>query len=179
MSRGINTIDNSVTPETPLVIDNKSASQSVKYSGFATEEAMYDSIIKLCESHKSISLRGQTSGSHDFSPIYLITNTLKKMKPKDPMQAMLCSQMIAVNNLVIEFMGRAFKNESMSQLEVNVMNAEKLMNIFNKQVSLFNKLSGNVHQKVIVEHVHVHQGGQAILAGELHARDGGRRSKVK
>ena len=48
--------------------------------------------------------------------------------------------------------------------DANVVRATKLMRLFNEQVELMAKLKGKTsQQKVTVEHVHVHQGGQAIV----------------
>jgi len=42
--------------------------------------------------------------------------------------------------------------------------AYKLMNIFLKQIETLEKYRGKAsQQKVIVEHVHIHEGGQAVV----------------
>lgn len=41
--------------------------------------------------------------------------------------------------------------------------AIKLANTFSQQANLLHKLQGNSNQKMTVERVHVHDGGQAIV----------------
>ena len=48
--------------------------------------------------------------------------------------------------------------------DANVLRATRLMRLFNEQVELMARLKGKTsQQKVTVEHVHVHQGGQAFV----------------
>ena len=50
------------------------------------------------------------------------------------------------------------------EAEANVQKAVRLMRLFNEQIGVMAKLKGTAsQQKVTVEHVHVHQGGQAIV----------------
>jgi hypothetical protein len=55
--------------------------------------------------------------------------------------------------------------------------ANKLSRTYATLLESLNKHRGKGQQKVTVEHVHVHQGGQAIVGHVEHKREGGREKK--
>ena len=58
---------------------------------------------------------------------------------------------------------------------VNYMNlANKFMRTFTSQIEALNKHRGKGQQKVIVEHVHVNAGGQAIVGNVTKTGGGGK-----
>ena len=87
------------------------------------------------------------------------------MAPQNVTEAMLATQMIAANDAALMFLGRAtLDNQTFDGVEANVRRATQLMRIFNEQLEAMQKLKGKAsQQKVTVEHVHVHEGGQAIV----------------
>ena len=80
-------------------------------------------------------------------------------------QALLAAQMIGVHHAVITFLyGATVQGQTFDGTDANVLRATRLMRLFNEQLEAMAKLKGKTgQQKVIVEHVHVHQGGQAIV----------------
>jgi hypothetical protein len=90
--------------------------------------------------------------------------TLEQIKPEGALQSMLAVQMIGVHNTAIKFLMRAADNQSREETDANVMRSTRLMRVFNDQLEAFAKLRGKTfEQKVIVRHVHVHEGAQAIV----------------
>ena len=87
------------------------------------------------------------------------------MAPQNVTEAMLATQMIAANDAALMFLRRAtLDNQTFDGIEANVYRATRLMRIFNEQLEAMQKLKGKAsQQKVTVEHVHVHEGGQAIV----------------
>jgi hypothetical protein len=87
------------------------------------------------------------------------------INPGNETEAMLAVQMFAAHNMAMEFSRRAMHQQQCSEgVDVNVTRATQFMKIFLEQVECLKKLKGKTsHQKVTVEHVHVHQGGQAIV----------------
>jgi hypothetical protein len=73
--------------------------------------------------------------------------------------------MIGVHNSSIKFLMRATgDNQTFKGMDANVLRATRLMRLFNDQLEAYAKLKGKTsEQKVTVEHVHVHGGGQAIV----------------
>lgn len=86
------------------------------------------------------------------------------IKPKDELESMLAMQMIGVHNLAMEFMARAnYKEQTPIGVDANVNRATKLLRTYTAQIEALNRYRGNTQQKMTVEHVHVHEGGQAIV----------------
>src|SRR6266704_1080564 len=90
---------------------------------------------------------------------------IAEMAPQNVTEAMLATQMIAANDAALMFLSRAtLDNQTFDGIEANVHRASRLMRIFNEQLEAMQKLKGKAsQQKVTVEHVHVHEGGQAIV----------------
>ncbi|MGA2143888.1 MAG: hypothetical protein ABSH49_02870 [Bryobacteraceae bacterium] len=99
------------------------------------------------------------------SSIVSTARTIAAMGPQNLTEAMLSAQMIAVNDAVHLFLARATApNQGTEAIDLNVLRATRLMRVFTEQLEAMQKLKGKVgQQKVTVEHVHVHQGGQAIV----------------
>ena len=78
---------------------------------------------------------------------------------------MLAVQMVGVYETAVRFLNRAVVNgQTMDGIDANVMRSYRLMRLFLEQVEAMQKLKGKTgQQKVTVEHVHVHEGGQAIV----------------
>lgn len=90
---------------------------------------------------------------------------MHRLKPRDEMEGVLIAQMAGTHNLLMEYMGRAIMPEQYLGAGEDYTNrAYKLMNVFLKQVETLQKYRGKTsQQKVIVEHVHIHEGGQAVV----------------
>jgi len=99
--------------------------------------------------------------------------TLRELQPQNATQALLASQMIGVHHAAITFLYRAtLQGQTFDGTDANVLRATRLMRLFNEQLEAMARLKGKTgQQKVIVEHVHVNQGGQAIV-GAVSAANG-------
>jgi hypothetical protein len=91
--------------------------------------------------------------------------TLKEIGPKGATQLFLAIQMIGVHKAALMFLKRAtVEGQTVEGTDANVLRAVRLMRLFNEQLEAMARLKGTAgRQKVTVEHVHVHQGGQAIV----------------
>lgn len=89
---------------------------------------------------------------------------LHGIKPHDALEALLAVQMIGVHNLAMDFMARSIlKEQTFEGCDANVNWAMKLLRTFTAQIEALNRYRSQGQQKVVVEHVHVNQGGQAIV----------------
>jgi hypothetical protein len=91
-----------------------------------------------------------------------------EMKPENLAQSLLAVQMSGVHNAVLLHLKRAAlvakANLNSKTPDTNMLMAMRLMSLFNEQLEAMAKLKGKTgQQKVVVEHVHVHHGGQAIV----------------
>jgi hypothetical protein len=92
-------------------------------------------------------------------------------RPENEMAAMLASQMAATHSLAMEMLGRTRRAGTTEQLQAHGALATKLLRTFTAQTEALAKVKRGGEQTVRVEHVHVYQGGQAIV-GVMSARKG-------
>jgi hypothetical protein len=106
-------------------------------------------------------LQTGTTGEHLQTAIH----TLGQIKPEGALQSMLAVQMIGVHNSAVRFLMRASEDgQTMVGADANVQRAVRLLRLFNEQFQALASLRGKTgQQKVTVEHVHVYEGGQAIV----------------
>ena len=92
--------------------------------------------------------------------------------PRDETEAMLGAQMVASHCLAMEMSRRALTAEYRDTLIDAAGFANKFMRTYAALVEALTRYRGKGEQKVVVEHVHVHQGAQAII-GAVTAGGGG------
>ena len=91
--------------------------------------------------------------------------TLSEIGPRGALEMLLAVQMMGVHQAALKFLANATAEAQTPEGgDLNVLRAARLMRLFLEQVEAMQKLKGkHGQQKVTVEHVHVHQGGQAIV----------------
>jgi hypothetical protein len=93
--------------------------------------------------------------------------------PKDEIEGMIASHLLAAHNAAIECYRRAMLSEQTFEgRHENLTQANKLSRTYAVLLDALNRHRGKGQQKVTVEHVHVHDGGQAIV-GTVENRGGG------
>ena len=94
------------------------------------------------------------------------------IKPKDEFEGMLAAQLLACHNASMECYRRAMiREQSFEGRRENLNQANKLSRTYTALLETLNHHRGKGQQKVTVEHVHVHSGGQAIV-GNVEAGGG-------
>jgi len=84
--------------------------------------------------------------------------------PKDELEGMMAAQLIAAHNAAMECYRRAMIGEQTFEgRRENLAQANKLSRTYATLLEALNRHRGKGQQKVTVEHVHVHSGGQAIV----------------
>jgi hypothetical protein len=84
--------------------------------------------------------------------------------PKDELEGMMAAQLIAAHNAAMECYRRAMLGEQTFEgRRENLAQANKLSRTYATLVEALNRHRGKGQQKVTVEHVHVHAGGQAVV----------------
>jgi hypothetical protein len=100
------------------------------------------------------------------------TAALVGIGPRDELEGMIAAQLIAAHNAAMECYRRAMIGEQTFEgRRENLNQANKLSRTWATLLEALNKHRGKGQQKVTVEHVHVHQGGQAIV-GNVEASRG-------
>jgi hypothetical protein len=86
------------------------------------------------------------------------------VEPKDEFEGLLASQLLASHNAAMECYRRAMLPEQTFEgRRENLSQANKLSRTHATLLEALNRHRGKGQQKVTVEHVHVHNGGQAIV----------------
>jgi hypothetical protein len=86
------------------------------------------------------------------------------IEPKDELEGMIAAQLLAGHNAAMECYRRAMlPNQDFVFRRENLNQAGKLSRTFATLLEALNRHRGKGQQKVVVEHVHVYKGGQAIV----------------
>jgi hypothetical protein len=151
----------------PLPVDKKARDQRLhelilsacKLTGIRSRELANRMVIQVADA-----LVQQKSTEEEDDLIKAIA-AIGEMEPQNLTEAMLASQMIAANDAALMFLSLAtIENQHPEAIDTNVLRATRLMRVFREQLEAMQKLRGKSgQQKVTVEHVHVHDGGQAIV----------------
>jgi hypothetical protein len=111
----------------------------------------------------SLWIKNSDAGTRDRQ-YHATLAALGGIAPRDELEGMLAAQLLASHNAAMECYRRAMigeqtfegRRESLSQ-------ANKLSRTYAVLLEALNRHRGKGQQKVTVEHVHVHAGGQAIV----------------
>jgi hypothetical protein len=100
---------------------------------------------------------------------------LAGISPNDEFEGMLAAQLVASHNAAMECHRRAMiAEQTFEGRRENLNQANKLSRTHSTLLEALNRHRGKGQQKVTVEHVHVHSGGQAIVGN---VEGGGVRTK--
>ncbi|TWI07877.1 hypothetical protein LPJ38_03185 [Bradyrhizobium daqingense] len=93
-----------------------------------------------------------------------ILSFMAGVNPKDTIEGMMAAQLFASHAAAMECYRRAMlPDQSLEGKQMNLTLAAKLTKANAEQAAALSKYRGKGQQKVVVEHVHVYQGGQAIV----------------
>jgi hypothetical protein len=100
---------------------------------------------------------------------------MRGMKPRDELEGMLITQLIASHNAAMECYRRAMLAEQTFEgRRENLNQANKLSRTYAALTDALDRHRGKGQQRITVEHVNVHAGGQAIV-GAVTPGDGSSR----
>lgn len=89
---------------------------------------------------------------------------IESISPQNGLEAMLAVQMVSVHNIAMEMSGRAMLSEQTYEgVSENINRATKLMRTFTALMEALKRLRMGGKQTIQVQHVHVNEGGQAIV----------------
>ena len=102
-------------------------------------------------------------GKLDERGTNFMLSVVEDVGPRDQIEAMLAAQMAAVHMASMAFARRLAHVENIAQQDSAERAFNKLARTFTAQIEALRRYRTGGHQKVTVEHVHVHAGGQAIV----------------
>ena len=101
---------------------------------------------------------------------------LQGIRPRDEVEGMLALQMIGVHNMAMDALKLAMiSGQYPESIERNTNRATKLLRTFATQMEALKKYRRGGEQNVNVKHVHVNEGGQAIVGNVSAGAGGGRK----
>ena len=95
------------------------------------------------------------------------------VKLRDETEALLACQMAASHALAMECLLRTRHTDSLQRFEANGNMATKFLRTFAVQMETLARVRRGGKQKVVVEHVHVHAGGNAAVGTFVQQQPGG------
>ena len=94
----------------------------------------------------------------------------QSIDPKDGIECLLATQMVATHNMSLEMAKRTMvEAQTFEGVNANINRATKLMRTFTAQVETLKKYRTGGNQTIQVQHVNVNEGGQAIV-GDIKGR---------
>ena len=90
--------------------------------------------------------------------------TIASLEPRDSTESLLALQMAVTHHTALEMLRRVLlPNQTIDGSQLYGHRANQLLRTFTTQLETLLRYRGGGQQKVIVEHVHVNAGGQAIV----------------
>jgi hypothetical protein len=103
---------------------------------------------------------------------------LRGIGPRDELEGMIAAQLLAAHNAAMECYRRAMiPEQTFEGRRENLSQANKLSRTYAVLLEALNRHRGKGQQKVTVEHVHVHAGGQAIVGSVKPAEKGAKKTE--
>lgn len=88
---------------------------------------------------------------------------MKELAPKDATETLLCSQMVAIHTALVDVSWKLSSSKTMEQFSIYEKAANRLARTYSMQMETLNKHRRKGTQKVVVQHVNVENGGQAVV----------------
>lgn len=107
----------------------------------------------------------------------VLLQALADISPHDATEARLCLQAAALYSQGMAYLCRAEINDTIPQCEFYMKNAMKLLRLHNETVEALNKYKRGGEQRVVVQHVNVERGAQAIVNNGNMVAGGGENKK--
>ena len=106
----------------------------------------------------------QQDGQQDKLILESTLSMIESISPQNGLEAMLAVQMVTVHNMSLDMSRRAMlKEQTYEGVSENINRATKLMRTFTAQMEALKRLRMGGKQTIQVQHVHVNEGGQAIV----------------
>lgn len=92
-----------------------------------------------------------------------IAHSMQVLEPQDEYEGQLVGQLIVLHDQAMDWLGKAKRTERVDFANIYLNGASKLLTRHHETLDTLLKYRRKGEQKVHVEHVHVHGGGQAIV----------------
>ena len=99
----------------------------------------------------------------DEKGLAFVSSIVKDIEPRDQLEAMLAAQMAAVHSASMTFARRLAHVDTVQQQDSAARAFVKLTRTFTAQMDALKRYRSGGEQKMVVKHVHVSDGGQAVI----------------
>ncbi len=130
-------------------------------------ESFYDGLIR------QIANAALQDGKVSEGDLNFMLAVIKGIEPQDQVESMLAAQMAAVHMATMTFARRLANVETLQQRDSAERAFNKLTRTFTAQMEALKRYRTGGEQRVVVKHVHVYEGGQAIVGNVAHGPPGG------
>jgi hypothetical protein len=110
----------------------------------------------------------QKDGTINPAELDAVIAIVSGQQPKNELEAMVICQMAVTHALAMRSFGYLNRSSEIQQQDSNSLTIARLTKAFASQVEALAKLRRGGEQRVVVEHVHVYPGGQAIVGTVNH-----------
>lgn len=94
----------------------------------------------------------------------IVTQMMQEMAPKDPMEAMLCAQIIGLDAQGMQYLARAESDGNwLCHTEAAINMGIKLLRLKNETIETLMRYRKKGEQRVVVQHINVNDDAKAII----------------
>ena len=97
-------------------------------------------------------------------------STVRAIAPRDEVETLLACQMAAIHIVTMSAAGSLTRSATGAAGDLKIAQLNKLTRTFTTQMEALKRYRSAGEQKVTVEHVHVHDGGQAVVGNVTHGK---------
>jgi hypothetical protein len=127
----------------------------------------------MTQAARSVWLSDGMSEAQASEAASTVVAAMKGLAPRNELEGLLVTQMVSIHNMAMDCTRRAMlPGQTLEGRDLNLRHAAKLMGLFTRQLEALDKHRGKGQQKITVEHVNVHAGGQAIVGSTVNAPSG-------
>jgi hypothetical protein len=130
-------------------------------TGTSNPDASHELLNQLI---KSLYLPQSFGADYRDKTINAALATMLEIAPKDSLEGILATQMVSTHSTAMECLRRAaLENQTFEGRNLALSHAHKLLRLYLEQMKALNKHRGKSDQKVVIEHVNIAPGAQAIV----------------
>jgi hypothetical protein len=133
--------------------------QMLRTFGTADRQCALTLLMQLAAAHPDTTSDKNTT----TEVINNLTPLVHGIAPQDELEGMLAVQSVAIHNLSMEVARKAANEKTTEGLASCVNSLTKLNRTFTSQMEALGKYRNRGQQKVVVEHVNIGGGGQAVI----------------
>jgi hypothetical protein len=148
-----------------LVIPDKSFEDMAKaFAHGPDEKGRHREIVAVLLNQLSSVMPFARGDANDPTALNFAIDCMLELAPKDCFESLICSQMVGLHSLGMEFLRRSITpGATPDPVDSNVTRATRLLRTFGNLAETFRARRGGGRQKIVVKHVNVNAGGQAIV----------------